>query len=104
VQYAKLRIKEIPLTVRLERLTRRQRSNRPELKAQNSCTPTPRHLNLTFRARGQRLDWASSTRYAGAIQTWRSTPTLHHSITPSLHHSARPDSSTRTRTRTMRLV
>src|SRR5258707_9173536 len=28
------------------------------------------------------------------------TPSLHHSITPSLHHSARPDSRTRTTTRT----
>ena len=27
------------------------------------------------------------TRYASAIRTWRSTPSLQHSITPTLHHS-----------------
>src|SRR5260221_3005052 len=38
------------------------------------------------------------TRYAGAIQTWRSTPILQYSSTPTLHQSARPDSRTRTTT------
>src|SRR5258707_7638996 len=50
------------------------------------CLPRPRKRGTLHDLRL----FSMPSRYSGAIRTWRSTPTLHHSNTPSLHHSITP--------------
>src|SRR5258708_19311229 len=50
------------------------------------CLPRPRKRGTLHDLRL----FSMPTRYAGAIRTWRSTPTLQHSNTPTLQHSNTP--------------